>query len=204
MWALPPIVTGHPGADYNCRCIAEPDMSESLIESLQQGAEAFAEQPTEAAASPPEGRTMKHRLRHRNDPTGKRTVRTRREGEEPVFRALVTGLKCPSARGRGPGTPPSADTAWSGTDVYDGGWFTESFRQGRVSRFPGRCAPEDRPRPQRRIALARSPKHDGRVGRRHGSGLRGTSGSPQPGPSRAVHRRRAGRRGWDVNRVLAD
>ena len=125
MWALAPIETGHPGADYNCRCIAEPDLSESLIESLQAGAEEFIT----AAALPPEGKTMKHRLRHRNDPTGKRTVRARREGEEPVMRAHVTGLSVRQLEGEAQvAVIGGYGLKWA--DVYDAGRFTESFRQG--------------------------------------------------------------------------
>ena len=149
MWALAPIETGHPGADYNCRCIAEPDLSESLIESLQAGAEEFIT----AAALPPEGKIMKHRLRHRNDPTGKRTVRARREGEEPVFRALVTWLHVRQGE---------ADAATIGgyglewDDVYDGGWFTESFREGAFLETLGDVRLKVG-HDHNRIALARSP-----------------------------------------------
>lgn len=40
-WDNPPAETGPPGNDWGCRCVAEPDLSEELIASLQAEAEEF-------------------------------------------------------------------------------------------------------------------------------------------------------------------
>ena len=138
-WGLPPIETGPPGADYNCRCIAEPDLSESLIESLQAGAEEFIT----AAANPPEGGNMDRypktrSIRRNGDLIHVRQAEpfeVRQEGEDYVIEGY--GLR------------------WD--VVADIGWFTESFRKGAFADTLDDVRLKIG-HDYERLALARSPK----------------------------------------------
>ena len=139
-WDLPPIETGPPGADYFCRCISEPDLSESLIESLQAGAEEFI---TAAAALPPEGGNMDRypetrSIRRNGDLIHVRQAEPfelRQEGEDFVIEGY--GLR------------------WD--VVADIGYFTESFRKGAFADTLDDVRLKIG-HDYRRLALARSPQ----------------------------------------------
>ena len=73
-----------------------------------------------------------YRHRRRKHRSGTITHRARREGDEPVWRPVrsIRALR------REEGEPESTTVRGYGLewgDVYDGGWFTESFRQGAFS-----------------------------------------------------------------------
>ena len=125
-WAVAP-ETGPPGADFNCRCLSAPDISDELMESLQQGPEAFGT----GIPEDDEGRSMKPKIpAYYSTPEYRRShVRTRKDGSDMHVRSFGLELRqVPGEDDDGFVTLAGYGLKWDTPSQIYGEW--EQFRRG--------------------------------------------------------------------------